>query len=167
VLGIYPDNVNTDWIVPTRLVTEITPEKLAQIVMKGIDESFHEKLEKGKVLVAGRNFGYGSSREYAPTALKAAGVRAVIAKSFARIFFRNAMNVGLPIVECEEAGTLQAGDEVEIDLAQGEVRNITGGVTLRSAPLPEFLVEWMNNGGMINYLRKQQSSAGQGGAQKI
>jgi 3-isopropylmalate/(R)-2-methylmalate dehydratase small subunit len=167
VLGIYPDNVNTDWIVPTRLVTEVTPEKLAQIVMKGIDESFHEKLAKGKILVAGRNFGYGSSREYAATALKAAGVRAVVAKSFARIFFRNAMNVGLPILECEQAGTLGVGDEVEIDLARGEVLNLTSGTVLRAAPLPEFLVQWMTDGGMINYLRKQQSSAQQGGQKSV
>ena len=158
VLGIYPDNVNTDWIVPTRLVTEITPEKLAAIAMKGIDESFHQKLERGKILVAGRNFGYGSSREYAPTALKAAGVRAVIAKSFARIFFRNAINIGLPIVECEEAGTIRDGDEVEIDLARGEVRDLTSGTTLHSAPLPDFLIEWMSDGGMVNYLKKQKSS---------
>ena len=159
VLGVYPDNVNTDWIVPTRLVTEITPEKLAAIVMKGIDESFHEKLLKGKILVAGRNFGYGSSREYAPTALKAAGVKAVIAQSFARIFFRNAINIGLPIVECDEAGTIHDGDEVDIDLARGELRNLTSGETHHSAPLPDFLVAWMNDGGMINYLKKQKVKA--------
>lgn len=159
VLGIFQDNVNTDWIVPMRLVTEITPEKLASIVMKGIDDSFHEKLAKGKILVAGRNFGYGSSREYAPTALKAAGVRAVIAQSFARIFFRNAINIGLPIIECDEAGTIHDGDEMEIDLAKGEVRNLTSGEILHAAPLPDFLVEWMSDGGMINYLKKQQVKA--------
>ena len=101
VLEVYPDNISTDRIVPTRLVTDVTPEKLAVIAMKDVDEQFHEKLKNGKIIVAGKNFGYASSREYAPLALKAAGVKAVIAKSFARIFFRNSINIGLPILECD------------------------------------------------------------------
>jgi len=156
VLEVYPDNISTDRIVPTRLVTEVTPEKLAPIAMKDVDEQFHEKLDKGKIMVAGRNFGYASSREYAPLALKAAGVKAVIARSFARIFFRNSINIGLPILECEEADRIKVHDEVEIDLKTGEITDLTRQFTLRFAPLPDFLLEWMTEGGMVNYLEKNK-----------
>lgn len=158
VLEVYPDNINTDWIVPTRLVTEVTPEKLAAIAMKGVDKEFHKKLAKGKIMVAGRNFGYASSREYAPVALKAAGVKAVIAKSFARIFFRNAINIGLPILECEEANKIEVNDEVEIDLKKGEIVDITNGAVIHSAPLPDFLVQWMSEDGMVGFLKKHKES---------
>ncbi len=156
VLEVYPDNISTDRIVPMRLVTEVTPEKLAPIAMKDVDEHFHEKLGKGKVVVAGRNFGYASSREYAPLALKAAGVKAVIAKSFARIFFRNSINIGLPILECEDAEKIKVGDEVEIDLKAGTISDLTSQSGFRFAPLPDFLVEWMTEGGMVKYLEKNK-----------
>ncbi|MEI9474983.1 MAG: 3-isopropylmalate dehydratase small subunit [Deltaproteobacteria bacterium] len=156
VFEVYSDNISTDRIVPTRLVTEVTPEKLAPIAMKDVDEKFHEKLDKGKIMVAGRNFGYASSREYAPLALKAAGVKAVIARSFARIFFRNSINIGLPILECEEADRIKVHDEVEIDLKTGEITDLTRQFTLRFAPLPDFLLEWMTEGGMVNYLEKNK-----------
>jgi 3-isopropylmalate/(R)-2-methylmalate dehydratase small subunit len=156
VLEVYSDNISTDRIVPTRLVTEVTPEKLAPIAMKDVDEKFHEKLDKGKIMVAGRNFGYASSREYAPLALKAAGVKAVIARSFARIFFRNSINIGLPILECDEADKIKAGDDVEIDLEKGDIVNLTRQFTLHFAPLPDFLVEWMTEGGMVSYLEKNK-----------
>jgi 3-isopropylmalate/(R)-2-methylmalate dehydratase small subunit len=157
VMEIYPDNISTDRIVPMRLVTEVTPERLAPIAMKDVDERFHEKLEKGKIVVAGRNFGYASSREYAPLALRAAGVKAVIAKSFARIFFRNSINIGLPILECEDADKIKVGDEVEIDLKTGTISDLTHQFTLGFAPLPDFLVEWMTEGGMVKYLEKNKT----------
>jgi 3-isopropylmalate/(R)-2-methylmalate dehydratase small subunit len=156
VLEVYADNISTDRIVPTRLVTEVTPEKLALVAMKDVDEHFHEKLKKGKILVAGRNFGYASSREYAPLALKAAGVRAIIAKSFARIFFRNAINIGLPILECDGADQINVNDEVEIDLEKGEIADLTTKLTFHFAPLPGFLVQWMTEGGMVAYLEKNK-----------
>lgn len=154
VLGVYPDNITTDRIVPIRYVTEVTEEKLAAVAMKDVDEHFHEKLEKGKILVAGTNFGYGSSREYAPISLKAAGVRAIIAKSFARIFFRNSINIGLPILECAKASEFTTGDEVEIDLETGLITNLTGKGVFETTPLPRFLIEWIVEGGMLNYLEK-------------
>lgn len=156
VLEVYSDNISTDRIVPTRLVNEITPEKLALIAMKDVDEHFHEKLGNGKILVAGRNFGYASSREYAPLALKTAGVKAIIAKSFARIFFRNSINIGLPILECEEADKIKVNDEVEIDLEKGEIVDLTNNFTLNFAPLPDFLLQWMTEGGMVEYLEKNK-----------
>jgi 3-isopropylmalate/(R)-2-methylmalate dehydratase small subunit len=156
VLGEYPDNITTDRIVPIRYVTEVTAEKLAVVAMKDVDEHFHEKLEKGKILVAGRNFGYGSSREYAPIALKAAGVKAIIAKSFARIFFRNSINVGLPILECAEADKLSTGDEVEIDLETGLITDLTTKGVFETSPLPQFLIAWIVEGGMLNYLERNK-----------
>jgi len=156
VLEVYPDNISTDRIVPTRLVTDVTPEKLAVIAMKDVDEQFHEKLKNGKIIVAGKNFGYASSREYAPLALKAAGVKAVIAKSFARIFFRNSINIGLPILECDGADKIKVNDEVEIDLAKGEITDVTTNKKFTFAALPDFLLEWMTEGGMVEYLEKHK-----------
>jgi 3-isopropylmalate dehydratase small subunit len=149
----YGDDIDTDRIIPGKYTKTLDLQSLADHVLEDLDPDFRSKLTKGDVLVAGANFGCGSSREQAPLALKVAGVSAIVAKYFARIFFRNAINIGLPVLE---VGDLEAdsGDEIEIDLTQGVVRNLTKGTTHRASPMPQVMIDVLNEGGLVAYLRK-------------
>ncbi len=150
----YGANVNTDVIIPARYLNTWKPEELAQHCMEDLDPTFIKEVKPGDIVVATSNFGCGSSREHAPIALKAAGVSAVIASSFARIFYRNSMDMGLPILESEEAaGKVQNGDILSIDLATGTITNETRGETYHAKPFPEFMLELIKAGGLIEYLR--------------
>jgi len=156
----YGDNVDTDVIIPARYLTSSAPEVLRAHAMEDIDPAFAGKVRPGDFIVAGNNFGCGSSREHAPIALKAAGVAVVIAKSFARIFFRNAFNIGLPILESAAAvDNIEAGDELEIDLAAGTIKNLTKGKEFIAAPTPEFMQKLIAAGGLMASV-KQRIAAG-------
>lgn len=151
----FGDDVNTDEIIPARYLNIIDPEDLAKHCMEDSERpNFAEKVSKGDIIAAQKNFGCGSSREHAPIAIKAAGVSCVLAKSFARIFFRNAINTGLPILECPKAiEHIGNGDTVEIDLATGTITNTTrGGETYRSQPFPEFMQQLIEAGGLMSYI---------------
>jgi len=150
----YQDNVDTDVIIPARYLNTSDPAELAKHCMEDIDKDFIKDVKPGDIIVAGKNFGCGSSREHAPIAIKAAGVSCVIAKTFARIFFRNSINIGLPILECEEAvdGT-DADDEVEVDFTTGTIRNLTKGTTYTTQPFPEFMQKIIQAEGLINYIK--------------
>ena len=151
----YGDNINTDLILPGRYLVVTDPVELAKHAMEGIDERFPQKVRKGDVIVGGRNFGSGSSREHAPRALKAAGIGAVVAESLARIFYRNAINLGLPALECRGvSGLVQEGDSIMIDVLRGEVVNPSTGRHLRTNPLPEFIISILRSGGLVPYLRE-------------
>ena len=153
---LFGDHINTDLIIPGRHLDDYSPENLVKHVMEDADPSFAKQVAKGDIIVAGRNFGCGSSREQAPLALKLAGVSGVIAVSFARIFFRNAVNIGLPVIICPKAhALLRQGDEVEVDLNRGLVRSVLTGKELRFEPLPKFLVEILDNGGLVPYVRER------------
>ena len=152
----YGSDVNTDVIVPARYLNMDDPDQLAAHCMEDIDADFVKKVKPGDIIVADENFGCGSSREHAPIAIKASGVGAVVAKSFARIFYRNAINIGLPILQCPEAvDGAAAGDELEIDLGTGVVRNVTRGAEYRAEPFPEFMQRLIAAGGLINYAKKR------------
>jgi 3-isopropylmalate/(R)-2-methylmalate dehydratase small subunit len=149
------DNVSTDDITSAKYVTSLEPADLAGICLKDLDPEFPARMAGGGFLVAGRNFGCGSSREWAPVALKAAGTRAVLAEGFARLFYRNALNTGLPLVECPGIAQAAAiGDELAIDLATGTVHNRTRELVLQGCPLPRFLLEIVEAGGLAEYLRR-------------
>ena len=152
----YGANVDTDAIIPARYLNVNDAQELAQHCMEDIDAGFAGNVQAGDVMVATTNFGCGSSREHAPLCIKAAGVSCVIAKSFARIFYRNSINIGLPILECDEAvdGT-DAGDELEIDLESGGIRNLTKGTTFQAKPYPEFMLELIRAGGLVEYTRRR------------
>lgn len=152
----YGSNVDTDSIIPARHLVTTDPSELAKFCMEAIDPDFVERVRLGDVMVAETNFGSGSSREHAPIAIKASGISCVVASSFARIFYRNAINVGLPIVECPEIveGT-ESGDELEIDLAAGEVTNLTRSLVAKAQPFPEFMRELLEAGGLVPYLRRK------------
>ncbi|MEY8763095.1 MULTISPECIES: 3-isopropylmalate dehydratase small subunit [Clostridium] len=152
----YGDNVDTDVIIPARYLNTSDEKELASHCMEDLDKGFSSKVKNGSVLVAGRNFGCGSSREHAPIAIKASGISCVIAETFARIFFRNSINIGLPIIECRKAAReIEEGDEVSVDLTSGIIKNITGGKTYRAVPFPDFMQEIIESRGLINYLRKE------------
>jgi len=152
----YGENVDTDAIIPARYLNVSEPDQLAAHCMEDIDLDFVKKAEPGDIIVATTNFGCGSSREHAPIAIKASGVSCVIAKTFARIFFRNAINIGLPLLECPEAvDNTDAGDLLEVDLEKGEIKNLTRGRTFIAAPYPEFMSELIAAGGLIEYTRKR------------
>jgi 3-isopropylmalate dehydratase small subunit len=152
----FGDNIDTDAIIPARYLNTSDPAELAKHCMEDADPSFPAKLKKGDIIVAGTNFGCGSSREHAPIAIKAAGVACVIAKSFARIFYRNAFNMGLPILECPEAfDFLQEGDEVAVSLDRGEITIIKNSRKLKAQPVPEFMQALLNAGGLMNYVKKK------------
>ncbi|NIR51438.1 3-isopropylmalate dehydratase small subunit [candidate division KSB1 bacterium] len=152
----YGDNIDTDVIIPARHCVSIKEEDLAEHCLEDLDKEFVNKVKPGDVLMAGNNFGCGSSRENAPIAIKGAKVGCVVARYFARIFYRNAINIGLPIFECPEAvdGT-DAGDTLEIDLKTGTICNQTKDKTFKAAPFPETMQEIINVGGMVNYVRKR------------
>lgn len=156
VLAKLGDNIATEMITASAYVTSSEPEELGKIACKGIDPDFVNKMSPGGILVAGKNFGCSSSREWAPVALKAAGVKLILAEFFARIFYRNAINLGLPIVECEGISEkLSIGDEVKVDLAKGEVEIVKSGEKLSTTPIPEFLLERINKGGLISQLEEE------------
>jgi len=150
----YGANVDTDAIIPARYLNISEPEELAKHCMEDIDSEFLNRVEPGDIIVADTNFGCGSSREHAPLAIKAAGVSCVIAKSFARIFFRNAINIGLPLLECSEAvDKTEAGDILEVDLAVGEIKNITRDKAFIAEPYPDFMMGIISVGGLVEYTR--------------
>ena len=150
----YGDNVDTDVIIPARYLNTSEAKELAAHCMEDIDAAFAGRVKAGDIIVAGRNFGCGSSREHAPLAIKASGVACVIATTFARIFYRNALNIGLPILECPEAAeAIAAGDEVGIDLASGTVTDETNGRTFKAEPFPPFMRELIAAGGLAAYMR--------------
>ena len=152
----YGDNVDTDVIIPARYCTSYHKEDLAPHCLEDLDGTFAQRVKPGDIIVAGRNFGCGSSRENAPLAILGAGVGAVIAESFARIFYRNSINVGLPILECPEAAkAAQNGDRLRIDLEKGEIRNLTRKGTCKAAPFPESIRQIIQLGGIEEYVRQR------------
>lgn len=151
----YGDNVDTDVIIPARYLNSSDPKELAAHCMEDIDTEFVKNVKQGDIIVADNNFGCGSSREHAPIAIKASGISCVIASSFARIFYRNAINTALPILECDEAAkNIRNGDEVEIDFDTGVITDKTTGKTFQAQPFPEFIKEIINAGGLLNSLKK-------------
>ena len=153
----YKDNVDTDVIIPSRYLNSFYAKELASHSMVDIDPTFASTVEKGDIIVAGQNFGCGSSREHAPLCLKTAGVKCVIAKSFARIFYRNSINIGFPIMECEEAADkIEKGDEVEVDFSTGVITNKTKNETYQSQPFPEFLQKMIYADGLVNYVNSKK-----------
>ena len=147
----YGDNVDTDVIIPARYLNTSDHKELASHCMEDIDKDFVKNVKDGDIMVANMNFGCGSSREHAPIAIKASGVGCVIVSTFARIFYRNAINIGLPILECDEAAKdIDAGNEVEIDFDIGVITNITKGKTYKAQPFPDFIKEIINKGGLLN-----------------
>ena len=152
----YPDNVDTDVIIPARYLNTADAKELALHCMEDIDTEFVKQVEAGDIMVAGWNFGCGSSREHAPLVIKTCGTGCVIAKSFARIFYRNAINIGLPILECEEAAeAIEAGSRVSVDFDTGIITDITKGKTYQAQPFPEFIQNIIKNGGLLASLRAQ------------
>lgn len=150
----YGDNIDTDVIIPARYLNVSEPKLLAEHCMEDIDKTFAERVKKGDIIVGGANFGCGSSREHAPIAIKASGISCVIAKDFARIFFRNAINIGLPILECPEASEdISEGDDIEINFDTGVITNNTNGHKYQAAAFPEFMQNLINAGGLISYLK--------------
>ena len=153
----YGDNVDTDVIIPARYLNAPTPAELATHCMEDIDATYATRVQKGDIMVGGWNFGCGSSREHAPIAIRAAGVSCVIAKAFARIFYRNAINIGLAIMECPEASEkIEAGDEVAVDFDTGVITNVTKGETYQSLPFPEFIKEIIQAGGLMSSIKDKQ-----------
>ncbi|MDR1285896.1 MAG: 3-isopropylmalate dehydratase small subunit [Campylobacteraceae bacterium] len=154
----FGDNVDTDLIIAARYLNTSEPSELAKHVMEDADPDFVKKLNKGDVIVAGENFGCGSSREHAPIALKAAGVSAVVAKSFARIFYRNSFNMGLPIFELSDTDEIKEGEQIEIDLEEGTIKNITVDKVYKFTAIPPFMQELINAGGLIKYAQKKMKA---------
>ena len=151
----YPDNVDTDVIIPARYLNTSDAQELSKHCMEDIDAEFVKKVNKGDIMVAGWNFGCGSSREHAPLVIKTCGTGCVIAKSFARIFYRNAINIGLPILECPEAADgISAGDEVEVDFDTGVITDLTSNTTYQARPFPEFIQNIIRAGGLLKSLKK-------------
>jgi len=152
----YGADVNTDVIIPARYLNLSDPAELAEHCMEDIDKDFVKKVQPGDIIMATTNFGCGSSREHAPLAIKASGISCIIAKSFARIFFRNAINIGLPLLECEEAvDKTGSGDTLEVDLSSGRIKNLTNGLTFTAKPYPDFMAELISAGGLIEHTRKR------------
>ncbi len=150
----YSADVNTDVIIPARYLNVSEPDELAKHCMEDVDPEFATKVEPGDIIVATTNFGCGSSREHAPLAIKACGISCVIAQSFARIFFRNAINIGLPLLECAEVvDETESGDILEVDLTSGEIKNISKHKTFMANPYPEFMMGIINAGGLIEYTK--------------
>ncbi|NLB80335.1 MAG: 3-isopropylmalate dehydratase small subunit [Clostridiaceae bacterium] len=153
---VYGDNIDTDVIIPARYLNTIDPDELAKNCMVDIDKEFVKNVTKGDIMVAGFNFGCGSSREHAPVAIKGSGISCVIARSFARIFYRNAINIGLPILECEEiADEIGSRDEIEVDLSTGIILNKTTNKSYSAEPFPQFMQEIIAAGGEIAYIREK------------
>ncbi|WP_312695270.1 3-isopropylmalate dehydratase small subunit [Caproiciproducens sp.] len=151
----YGDNVDTDVIIPARYLNTASHAELASHCMEDIDKDFVKKVKTGDIIVAARNFGCGSSREHAPIAIQASGVSCVIASTFARIFYRNAINIGLPILECDEAARdIRSGDEVEVDFNSGMIKNLSNGKSYKAQPFPPFIQNIIEKGGLLNSIMK-------------
>lgn len=152
----FGDNVDTDVIIPARYLNSSDPKELATHCMEDIDKDFVNKVQEGDIIVANKNFGCGSSREHAPISIKAAGVSCVIAETFARIFYRNSINIGLPIIECPEAAkAIDAGDEIEIDFASGIIKDITKGTEYKGQAFPPFMQKIIDAEGLVNYINEK------------
>ena len=152
----YGADVNTDVIIPARYLNVSDPAELAKHCMEDIDKDFVSRVQPGDIILATTNFGCGSSREHAPLAIKAVGISCIIAKSFARIFFRNAINIGLPLLECDEAvAKTKAGDILEVDLSSGKIKNLNNGMTFTAKSYPDFMAELISAGGLIEHTKKR------------
>ena len=152
----YGDNVDTDVIIPARYLNSSDPAELATHCMEDIDKAFTANVQQGDIIVANKNFGCGSSREHAPIAIKASGISCVIADTFARIFYRNAINIGLPIIECPEAAAaIQAGDEVKVDFDTGKIYDLTKGTEYKGQAFPPFMQKIIAAGGLVNYINEE------------
>lgn len=153
----YGDNIDTDVIIPARYLNTSDPKELASHCMEDIDTEFIKKVKQGDIMVGEKNFGCGSSREHAPIAIKEAGISCVIAKSFARIFYRNSINIGLPILECEQAANeIKNGDEVEVDFSTGAIHDLTSGKSYQAQPFPEFIQDIISSGGLIEAVKQDK-----------
>lgn len=148
-------DIDTDAIIPARYLNTSDPDELAKHIMEDADSEFPSKVKKGDIIIADANFGCGSSREHAPIAIKAAGIQAVVAKSFARIFYRNAFNIGLPIFESADASKISEGDEIEIDADKGIIKNLTKDEVYNANPIPPFMQELISAGGLIEWTKKR------------
>ncbi len=154
----YGDNIDTDVIIPARYLNTFDPKELASHCMVDIDETFAQNVQPGDIMVGGRNFGCGSSREHAPIAIKASGVPVIVAASFARIFYRNGINVGLPLLEIgDDVEKIRAGDRLRIDLSAGTIENLTTGDTFQAPPLPGFIQDIARAGGLVNYVKEKMN----------
>lgn len=151
----FGDNIDTDAIIPARYLNTSDEGELARHCMEDADPHFSERVKKGDIMVAGKNFGCGSSREHAPIAIKAAGISCVIASSFARIFYRNAINIGLPILECEEAWEIPEGDSVEVDAETGEIKHLVSGKSYQAVAFPDFIRKIIEAGGLMSYIAQR------------
>ncbi len=155
----FGNDINTDLIIPGKYLELVDPEEMAKHAMEGVDPDFPNKIYKGDFIVAGSNFGCGSSREHAPLALKYAGISAVVAESFARIYYRNSINIGLPALECPGVSqSVKEGDIIELDMSEGILKNIRTSIELEFTPLPTFMVNILNEGGLVPYLKKNLES---------
>jgi 3-isopropylmalate/(R)-2-methylmalate dehydratase small subunit len=155
----YGANVDTDAIIPARYLNVSDPAELAKHCMEDIDQDFIKRVQPGDIIMATTNFGCGSSREHAPIAIKAAGISCIIAKSFARIFFRNAINIGLPLLECDQAvDETEAGNNLEVDLSNGRIKNLTNGMEFKAKAYPDFMGELIAAGGLVEYTKKRLES---------
>ncbi len=151
---IFGDNINTDYIVPGKYLDNSNPDFLATVCMEGYEEGYSKKIKQGDIFIAGENFGCGSSREHAPISIKAAGVSYVIASSFARIFYRNAINIGLPLIELQDASLkVEEGDAIEVQFHKGIIKNLSKNKSYKFKVPPDFIVEIIKKGGMVNYIR--------------
>lgn len=156
----YGDNIDTDVIIPARYLNSFDPQELASHCMVDIDESFAQNVQDGDIMVGGKNFGCGSSREHAPVAIKASGVPVVIAASFARIFYRNGINIGLPLLEIgDDVEKISAGDRLRVDKVTGKIENLTTGDVFNAHPLPGFVEDIAKAGGLINYIKEKKINA--------
>lgn len=156
----FGEDVNTDVIIPGKYLNITNPQELGQHCMEGIGPDFHQKVKPGDIILAGKNFGCGSSREHAPLAIKAIGISCIIAKTFARIFYRNAFNIGLPILECADVpDQLEEGQEIEVDLSTGQIRDLPRGRNFQAKPIPPFMQDLIRDGGLMNHLAKRLSGA--------
>ena len=152
----FGDDVDTDVIIPVQYTSGIDPKEFGRHCMEGIDPDFHHKVKTGDIIIAKKNFGCGSSREPAPIAIKAVGISCIIAKTFARIFYRNAFNIGLPLMECEEAPDhIEEGQEIEVNLDTGEIQDLHLGRSFQANPIPPFMQDLIRDGGLMNHLAKK------------
>jgi len=155
---VFEDDIDTDVIIPIRFCTGTDPDEFGRYCMDGIDPDFPEKIARGDIIVAGKNFGCGSSREPAPISIKAAGISCVVARTFARIFYRNAFNIGLPLLECADAlNEIREGDEIEVNIDTGEILDVSTDKKFNAKPIPPFMQELIQDNGLMNHLAKKMA----------